>query len=92
MAAVSLKRRAMAVLWPSFLMAGVLEMLVFAMVDPATLRWFGGELVRLSPRAVYSLSFLLFWAVIAGAGALTALLLASAREINQTEVGAHDPL
>ena len=33
---------------PSFLMAGVLEMLVFAVVDPATCSWFGGAPVDLS--------------------------------------------
>ena len=34
--------RVLAVLWPAFLMAGVLETLVFALVDPAGLHWFGG--------------------------------------------------
>ena len=34
--------RALCILWPAFVMAGVLEMLVFALVDPAGLRWMGG--------------------------------------------------
>jgi hypothetical protein len=29
------------IVWPAFLMAGVLEIVVFAMVDPADLHWLG---------------------------------------------------
>ena len=73
----------MALLWPSFLMAGVLETLVFAMVDPGQLHWFGGASVELSASAVYSLAFFVFWAVIAAAGGLTQLLDLSAADINR---------
>ena len=73
----------MAILWPSFLMAGVLETLVFAMVDPANLRWFGGAQVALSASAVYSLAFFVFWLVMAIAGGLTQLLALSADELNR---------
>ena len=73
----------MAILWPAFLMAGVLEMLVFALVDPGNLRWLGGAQVELSPTAVYTLAFFLFWTVISIAGALTQLLEMSADEVNQ---------
>ena len=74
--------QAMIVGWPAFLMAGILEMLVFSLVDPGQLHWFGGAPVELNPAAVYTLAFLLFWAVIAAAGAITQLLGASATEIN----------
>jgi len=37
-----MKRQALIILWPAFLVAGVLETLTFAVVDPADLRWFGG--------------------------------------------------
>ena len=40
-----MKPRALQILWPAFLMAGVLEMLVFAVVDPAELHWFGGPAI-----------------------------------------------
>lgn len=50
--------------WPSFLMAGVLEVLVFALVDPGELHW-RGELLDWSRPAVYTLAFFAFWAVIA---------------------------
>ena len=43
---------------------------------PGDLRWFGGETLDLSPRAVYTLAFFVFWAVIA-VGAALALLLCS---------------
>jgi hypothetical protein len=71
-----LRFRAMSVLWSAFLMASVLEMIVFALVDPEQLRWFGGDTLDLSPRAVYTLAFFVFWAVIA-VGAAMALLLCS---------------
>jgi len=82
MAAPSLRLRAMAILWPAFLMAGVMEMLVFALVDPASLHWFGGTPVELSPSGVYTLAFFVFWAVISTSAALTQLLELSADEVN----------
>jgi len=66
--------RVMTILWPSFAMAGVLEGLVFSVVDPSELRWLGHVPIDASPQAVYTLSFLAFWALISTSGALTALL------------------
>jgi len=83
MAANRFKLQAMAILWPSFIMAGVLETLVFALVDPGKLYWFGGEQLQLSASAVYTLAFFVFWGVIATAGALTCLLEADAEHINR---------
>ena len=68
------RQRALLILWPAFVMAGVLEMLVFAVVDPTSLQWFGAEPLQWSRSAVYSLTFLIFWAVIATSGAITELL------------------
>ena len=82
LATSGLWRRVMVILWPAFLMAGVLEMLVFALVDPANLHWFDGEQVALSASAVYTLAFFVFWGVIAIAGALTHLLDLDAGDIN----------
>jgi hypothetical protein len=67
--------------WPSFLMAGVLELLVFAVVDPQDMHWFGQH-VEVSRQAVYTLSFFVFWLVISIAGALTTLLAMSPFEVN----------
>lgn len=77
-----MRRIAMTVLWPAFLMAGVLEGLVFVVVDPAELRWFGGPPVALSTSAVYTVTFLIIWGVMTASGALTALLLRSADDLN----------
>ena len=69
-----MSQRTMTILWPSFLMAGVLEGMVFSVVDPSDLRWLGHIPVEASPLAVYSVSFLAFWILISTSGALTALL------------------
>jgi hypothetical protein len=69
--------RALTVLWPAFLMAGVAEMLVFGLVDPDDLRWFGGETIALSRQAIYTLAFLILWALISTAAAITAWLSAA---------------
>lgn len=78
-----MRQLVMTIFWPAFLMAGVLEALVFVVVDPADLRWFGGDAVGLSPEAVYTVTFLIIWATMVTSGALTALLLRSADEINR---------
>lgn len=72
--ALPLGTRALLILWPAFLMAGVLEMLTFAVVDPDGLHWFGGEAIGWGRSAVYSVTFLIYWAVISTSAAITALL------------------
>ena len=69
------ERRWPAVLWPSFLMAGVVEMLVFSMVDPADLRWMGSPVAEADAMTIYSAAFLLFWVLIALASAMTQLVM-----------------
>ena len=69
-----LGERVMLILWPAFVMAGVLEALVFVVVDPAALHWFGADRLAWSASAVYSVTFLIFWCVIATSGAVTQLL------------------
>jgi hypothetical protein len=70
--------RALIVLWPAFFTAGVAEMLIFGLVDPQDLRWFGGEAITLSRQAIYTLAFLVLWCLIGAAAAVT-LWLGSAR-------------
>ena len=77
-----MKQHALQILWPAFMVAGVLEMLVFAVVDPADLRWFGGPSIGWSTQAVYTVTFLLFWALISTAGAMTALLSLEPDDVN----------
>ena len=69
------RRLLMWILWPAFLSAALAELVVFAVVDPADLRFFG-EQITVSAQAVYTVSFLIFWGVIA-LGASLALLLVS---------------
>jgi hypothetical protein len=78
-------QRTMSLLWASFLMAGVLEVIVFALVDPLQLHWFGGAALELPARAVYTLAFFVFWAVIAAGAALTLLLCRGADELNRDQ-------
>jgi hypothetical protein len=68
--------RAATVLWPAFVVAGVAEMLLFALIDPHDLRWFGGASVALSRQAIYTLTFLILWGLIGAASSMT-LWLAS---------------
>jgi hypothetical protein len=81
-AAPARTQRLLTVLWPAFLMAGVLETLVFAVVDPLSLHWFGGPPIEWPALAVYTVTFFIFWAVIAAAGFISQLLTCSAQEIN----------
>jgi hypothetical protein len=78
-----MKQRALRILWPAFLMAGVLEMLVFAVVDPNDLHWFGGPAIGWSAQAIYTVTFLIFWGAVATAGAITVLLWLEPDEVNQ---------
>jgi hypothetical protein len=75
-------RRLAAIAWPAFLVAGVVEIVVFAVVDPSTLHGLAGQAINLSATAVYSIAFLVFWACIAVACALTLLLDRGADDIN----------
>jgi hypothetical protein len=64
----------MVVLWPSFLMACVSSGIVFSLIDPEELlildrHW------HLSNLGVYTIGFLLFWALGCIASGLTAVLL-----------------
>jgi hypothetical protein len=67
-------RHALQILWPAFVGAGVMTLLVFAHVDPADVHTLAGKRLELSRQAVYTLSFFGFWAVIAAASAVSAWL------------------
>lgn len=78
-------QRLMWIAWPAFLMAGVLEMLIFAMVDPQDLQWFGQPLA-MSRQGVYTVAFFVFWVVTMVSSALTTLLAMSPFELNRCPV------
>ncbi len=77
-----LAQRLMWISWPAFLVAGVLERLVFAVVDPQDMQWFG-QPIELSRQGIYTLSFFVFWVVTAASSALTTLLTLSPFEVNR---------
>jgi hypothetical protein len=66
-------RKAIWILWPSFLVAAVAEMVFFALFDPGELTFFGQPL-ELSRTAVYSIGFFLFWGFAAVSSALSLYL------------------
>lgn len=70
------------ILWPSFLMAGVAEILFFTVIDPQELYLFG-EAVQFGSLATYSIGFFAFWGVCAASSMATCFFLRSAAEVNR---------
>ncbi len=71
----AIRQLAMTVLWPAFLVAAMLEGVLFVVVDPHDLRWFGGPSLGLSLTAAYSITFLILWAFLSLSSWLTAMML-----------------
>ena len=69
----------------AFLMAALLEMVVFAMVDPADIQW-RGQPLEVSRQAVYTMAFFFFWAVTMASSFLTTTLAMSPFEVNRCPV------
>lgn len=84
-----LMQRMMWIAWPAFLVAGLLEVLVFGMFDPEDMHWFGHPLV-LSRQGVYTLAFFAFWALTMVSSGLTTLLSRSPFEVNRCPVPEHE--
>ncbi len=84
-----LSQRLMWIVWPAFLVACILEALVFAMVDPQDLQWFG-QSIALSRQGVYTVAFFVFWVVAMLASGLTTLLSMSPFEVNRCPLPADD--
>ena len=80
-----LMQRMMWIAWPAFIVAGLLEILVFGLVDPEDLHWFGQPLA-LSRQGVYTLAFFAFWLLTMLSSALTTLLAMSPFEVNRCPV------
>jgi hypothetical protein len=89
MLASSTTQRILWVLWPSFLVAAVAELLVFAVIDPADLHVFGVP-VQAGRMPIYTIGFFFFWAVGAAAAALTVFLRRSPVEVNRCPIEAED--
>jgi hypothetical protein len=77
-----LSQRVMWIAWPAFLVAAILEVIVFGMVDPQDMHWFGHP-IEISRLGVYTVTFFVFWIVTMLSSALTTLLSMSPFEVNR---------
>lgn len=69
------------ILWPAFLVAGLIEMVVFAVVDPG-----GLTLGSWAPeaRTVYSVAFFVFWGLVATASGISHLMMRQPRSVTMS--------
>lgn len=72
------------VLWPSFLVAGIAEIVFFTVVNPQEL-YLLGEPVKYSPIATYSIGFFGFWILCAASSLTTLFFQRTSDEINFPE-------
>jgi hypothetical protein len=78
-------QRLMWIAWPAFLVAAVMEMVVFAFIDPSELHW-GGAQLGWSREATYTVVFFVFWMFTVISSSLTTLLSVSPFEVNRCPV------
>lgn len=76
-------REWIAVLWPAFVAACLLEIVVFAAFDPHDFTLFGWQVAAEDRDAVYSVAFFAFWAICAATGVVTWSLSRTSEEINR---------
>ena len=75
-------KRAILILWPSFLIGGAAEAVFFTLFDPMELHVLG-QPIAWSRTAVYTLGFFIFWFFAAASSALTCFLQRNAEDINR---------
>ena len=75
-------KRAIWILWPSFIVGGIAEVVFFTLIDPQEL-YLLGEPVSLGRLATYSIGFLLFWTLAAASSAFTCFLQRGSHEVNR---------
>ena len=75
--------KAMWILWPSFLVAGVAEVVFFTIFDPVELHVVARPFGFSSRIGWYTVGFLLFWLFAAASSALTCFLQHTAEEVNR---------
>ena len=75
-------KSAILILWPSFIVGGIGEVIFFTVFDPRELYLFG-EVAQLSRMAVYSIGFFLCWAFAAASSALTVFLVRTAKDADR---------
>ena len=75
-------KKAIWILWPSFVTAGIAEVFFFTVFDPTDLHLFG-EPLGLTRSAAYTVGFFLLWAFAAASSAFTCFLQRTAVDINR---------
>lgn len=75
-------RRLILILWPSFLAAGIAEIVFFTLIDPQTL-YLLGEPVTMSRIATYSTGFFAFWVLCAASSWATLFFARGSDEVNR---------
>ena len=75
------------ILWPSFVVAGLAEVVFFTVIDPQELYLFG-EPTNISRTAAYSIGFFCFWAMCAASSMFTCFIQRSSEEVNRCTIAA----
>jgi hypothetical protein len=73
------------ILWPSFLVAGMAEGLLFSVIHPQDLLFFG-HLPDVSDEGIYTIGFFLIWTFCEVSSALTAYILPGIAAHDEKEV------
>lgn len=73
------------ILWPSFLVAGMAEGLLFTLVHPQDLLFFGHH-PAVSDEGIYTLGFFIIWVFCAVSSALTAYILPGIEPSNNEKI------
>jgi hypothetical protein len=73
------------ILWPSFLVAGMAEGLLFSLLHPQDLLFFG-HYPNLSDEGIYTIGFFVIWTFCAVSSALTAYILPGIESKGEKEV------
>jgi hypothetical protein len=81
-------RRLIWILWPSFIVGGIGEVIFFTLFDPMELPFSdtllpGGQTLGEKRLMVYTIGFFLFWAFAAASSALTCFFQRTSAEINR---------
>ena len=72
------------VLWPSFLVAGIVEIVFFTVVNPQEL-YLLGQPVHFSTIATYSIGFFGFWLICAASSLATLFFQQTSDDINRVD-------
>jgi hypothetical protein len=80
-----MKKKAMVILWPSFVVAVFGAAIMFSLMDPVDMRFIGP--LEFGRKAGYTLGFLLMWGFAACSSAFTWFLMRTAEEVNRPEAG-----